>query len=217
MAGWNSGENPASRVLGRDEATPGNLQKAITRLYGEHADEVAKEYASTTNDQALDAAAELASARFIAYSTWKWAQLAGKTGGKPVYRYYYSRPRPAMNPQMGNVTAGLAGGIVQTTGPAPAAPPSGAVHSAEIEYALGNLATNKVFAWTPDDYEVSATIEQYFANFIKTGNPNGNGLPRWTATNAADGPQSMQIDVETRTRPSGYEGRYQVLDRLAGQ
>ena len=48
----------------------------------------------------------------------------------------------------------------------------------EIEYALGNLDSNKVYAWTGDDRKVSATMQEYFANFIKTGDPNGPGLPR---------------------------------------
>jgi carboxylesterase type B len=65
----------------------------------------------------------------------------------------------------------------QAAGNAPAA--RGAAHSAEIEYALGNSPTNKVYAWTPDDYKVSETMQSYFANFIKTGNPNGTDLPTW--------------------------------------
>jgi carboxylesterase type B len=46
---------------------------------------------------------------------------------------------------------------------------------------MGNLATNTTYAWTPADYKVSATMESYFANFIKTGNPNGAALPKWNA------------------------------------
>ncbi len=219
LAGWNSEEMNGRSVLGQDPPTPENLEKAIHRLYGEHGAEVAKEYTAATNDEARDLATELASARFIAYSTWKWIDLAGKTGGKPVYRYYYSRPRPAMNAQMGNVTAGLAGGIVKSSGPAPAARPAplGAVHSAEIEYALGNLDSNKVYAWTPDDHQVSSTMEQYFANFIKTGNPNGAGLPKWPAANSGDSVQFMQIDVDTRAQTAHHEGRYRTLDKLAAQ
>ena len=57
--------------------------------------------------------------------------------------------------------------------------PKGAVHSAEIEYAFGNLAGNEVFAWTDEDYKVSKVMQNFFANFIKTGNPNGANLPEW--------------------------------------
>ncbi len=216
LAGWNSEEMNGRSVLGQDGATPENLEKAINRLYGEHGAEVAKEYTAANNEEARDLATELGSARFIAYSTWKWIDLAGKTGGQPVYRYFYSRPRPAMTPQMGNVTAGLAGGVVKGEGPAPAARPTprGAVHSAEIEYALGNLESNKVYAWSPDDYKVSSTMEQYFANFIKTGNPNSPGLSQWPA---ATGGEFLQIDVNTRAETARHESRYRVLDRLAVQ
>lgn len=219
LAGWNSEEMNGRSVLGQDEATPENLEKSINRLYGEHGAEVAKEYTATDNDGARDLATELASARFIAYSTWKWIDLSGKTGGKPVYRYYYSRPRPAMKPEMGNMTAGLAGGVVKGQGPAPTARPTphGAVHSAEIEYALGNLDGNKVYAWSPEDYKVSSTMEQYFANFIKTGNPNGPALPKWPAANSGAAVEFMQIDVDTRAETAHHEGRYKVLDKLAAQ
>jgi para-nitrobenzyl esterase len=219
LAGWNSEENNSRSVLGQDSATPENLEKAIHRLYGDHGAEVAKEYIAANNDEARDLATELASARFIAYSTWKWIDLAGKTGGKPVYRYYYSRPRPAMKPEMGNLTAGLAGGVVKAEGPAPAARPipRGAVHSAEIEYALGNLDGNKVYAWSPDDHKVSSSMEQYFANFIKTGNPNGPGVPKWPAANSGAAIQFLQIDVNTRAETAHHEGRYWVLDKLAAK
>ena len=220
LAGWNSEEMNARSVLGRDEATPENLKKAIDRLYGENAAEVNKEYTAANNDEARTLATQLSTARFIAYSTWKWIDLSAKTGGKPVYRYYYSRPRPAMTPQMGNATAGLAGGVVRGDGAAPAPaqaprPATGAVHSAEIEYAMGNLSTNKTYAWTPDDYKVSKVMEQYFANFVKTGNPNGAGLPKWAAAKGGDPVQFMQIDVEALAQTDPHPGRYTVLDKLA--
>ena len=91
------------------------------------------------------AATDLASDRFIAYSTWKWADLQAKTGGKPVYRYFYARPRPAMVAAMGNAVPGLAGGVISGANAPATRPPAarGAVHSAEIEYAMGNLATQQ--------------------------------------------------------------------------
>ncbi|MES1261116.1 MAG: carboxylesterase family protein [Acidobacteriota bacterium] len=219
LAGWNSEEMNARAVLGREEPTKENFEKAVQRLYGDHANEVLKEYGGSSPAEVLQSATDLASDRFIAFSTWKWLDLSGKTGGKPVYRYYYARPRPPMNASMGNVTAGLAGGVVRggQTASAPAPPPKGAVHSAEIEYALGNLATNKVYAWTPEDYKVSSLMENYFANFIRTGNPNGAGLPKWPAANSGDTVQFLRIDVETHAAPEQHRGRYLLLDKLAGQ
>ena len=120
----------------------------------------------------------------------------------PFMSTIFRGPRPAMRPEMGNVTAGLAGGVVRggQTAAAPPPVPRGAVHSAEIEYALGNLEGNKTYGWTADDQKVSRVMEQYFVNFIKTGNPNGTGLPKWPAENSGKTPQFMHIDV-------GHAGR----------
>jgi para-nitrobenzyl esterase len=205
LVGWNSEENSYRSILGNAEPTPENYAQAIKKLYDERADEVLKLYAGGTNDEVIASATSLASDRFIAYSTWKWADLHGKTGGKPVYRYLYSRPRPAMNP------------ATDGSGPASANQPRtarGAVHSAEIEYAMGNLATNKVYAWTPDDYKVSEIFQTYFANFVKTGDPDGAGVPAWPAANRGDTVSVMHIDVETRAEPEQHRDRYLFLDQM---
>ena len=57
-----------------------------------------------------------------------------------------------MRPEMGDAVGGLAGGVL--TGPEAEAqrmpPARGAVHAADIEYFMGNLATNTVYAWTEE-------------------------------------------------------------------
>ncbi len=214
LVGWNSEEMNYRAVLGKETPTPENYTSAVKKLYNERADEVLKLYPGSTEEEILQSATALASDRFLAYSTWKWADMQIKTGGKPVYRYYYSRPRPAMTPEMGNATPGLAGGVVKSTDATAVkiAPARGAVHSAEIEYAMGNLATNKTYAWTPDDYKVSEVMLNYFANFIKTANPNGSGLPKWPAANSGNSVQFMQIDVNTHLETEKNRGRYLFLD-----
>jgi para-nitrobenzyl esterase len=124
-----------------------------------------------------------------------------------------------MSPEMGNATAGLAGGVIRGNGRGGTPPPParGAVHSAEIEYALGNLATNKVYAWTPDDYKISALMEQYFANFIKTGNPNGANLPEWPAVKAGGPERFLRIDVKTEAETDQHRGRHLLMDKLAAR
>jgi para-nitrobenzyl esterase len=143
--------------------------------------------------------------------------LHRSTGDSRVYRYYYAHPRPAMRPEQGNATPGLAGGVVRNQNPAPPAPPAkGAVHSAEIEYALGNLATNNVYAWTEDDYKVSKVMQDYFANFIKKRDPNGPGLPTWPANTARQGDsQVMRLDVVSAAGKDQHHARYLLLDQLA--
>jgi para-nitrobenzyl esterase len=219
LVGWNSEEMNSRAVMGQEKPTRENFAKAVQRLYGDRAGEVQKVYEAATDEQVEQAATDLAGDRFIGFSTWKWADLHGKTGGKPVYRYLYARPRPPMRPQMGDAVPGLAGGVIkgaEAKAKANRQPmPRGAVHSAEIEYALGNLATNLVYAWTQDDYKVSEIMEGYFANFVKTGDPNGPGLPAWPAANRSDAVQVMRIDVDTHVEPEQHPARYLLLDELS--
>ncbi|HWT02702.1 MAG TPA: carboxylesterase family protein [Pyrinomonadaceae bacterium] len=215
LAGWNSEEMNWGFLLQGQEPTPENYEKAVRRVYGERADEALKLYPATTREEVIASATDLAGDLFIAYSTWKWSDLHARTAGKPVYRYLYARPRPEMRQEMGNATAGLAGGVVRGQAGPPPPPARGAVHSAEIEYALGNLATNKVYAWTPDDYKVSEVMQSYFANFIKTGNPNGAGLPNWPAAGNDGDAQVMRLDVESRAAPEKHRARYLFLDQSA--
>src|SRR5258708_26983500 len=197
LAGWNSQESGARGVLGQNEATPEGYAKALRELFGDRSDEALRLYPGTTTEEVQQSATDLASDRFIAFSTWKWIDAHAHTGGKPVYRYFYSRPRPAMKPGKG------------TAGPA-----RGAAHSAEIEYALGNLATNEVYAWTPDDYKVSDTFQGYVANFVKTGDPNGPRLPACPAVSNGDDVQVHHLEVATRAEPDTHRARYLFLDRL---
>lgn len=217
LAGWNSEESGARSILGQEAPTLENFEKAVQKIYGDKAPEILKLYSGKTEDEILQAATDLAGDRFIGYSTWKWIDVHSKTSGKPTYRYLYGRPRPAMTPEMGNATPGLAGGVIRNTEPSAPRPPAakGAVHSAEIEYALGNLNSNKVYAWTPDDYKVSKTMQAYFANFIKTGNPNGSGLPKWPVITPGKPAQVMHIDVNTTLKTENKDNRYQVLEKVS--
>ncbi|UFH54643.1 carboxylesterase/lipase family protein [Spirosoma sp. KNUC1025] len=214
LVGWNSEEMGYRAIMGKEQPTPENFTSAVKKLYGERADEALKLYSASTEESVEQVATDLASDRFIGYSTWKWADIQSKTGGKPVYRYLYSRPRPAMTAAMGDAAPGLAGGVVKSSDAnAIKMPPAkGAVHSAEIEYAMGNLSHNKVYAWTPDDYKVSEVMQNYFANFIKTGNPNGTGLPKWP-TLGKETAQYMQIDVNTRAESEKHRDRYLFMDK----
>jgi para-nitrobenzyl esterase len=61
----------------------------------------------------------------------------------------------------------------------------------------------------PDDFKVSETMETYFANFIKTGNPNGDGLPHWPNLHATQ-PEFMLIDVNSVVQPFKNLNRYKL-------
>jgi para-nitrobenzyl esterase len=201
------------RVLLRGEPTPDSVRAVLVRQFGARAAEAEKVFPLGSPDEAAQSLTDLASDRFLGYSTWKWLEEHARTSGQPVYRYFYARARPA--PVEAGVTPNLAGGVTRGGAPANAPPlPRGAVHSAEIEYAMGNLPLNKVFGWTPDDYKVSETMQGYFANFIKTGDPNGAGLPSWPRGEVTNGEtRRIRIDVETRAEAEP-RARYLLLDQV---
>lgn len=216
LVGWNSAEVPFQFMMHGDAPTLENYKKTLTTLYADKADEVLSLYPAATDADVIKAATALSSDRFIVYSTWKWADLQMETGGKPVYRYEFSRIRPAMTAAMGNSAPGLAGGIVKGDGTKKAAPKPaavGAAHASEIEYAMGNLAGNKTYAWTKDDFKVSATMEDYFANFIKNYNPNGSGLPKWDANKGNKAVKYMNLDVTSSQKSETNRARYLFLDK----
>jgi para-nitrobenzyl esterase len=60
----------------------------------------------------------------------------------------------------------------------PGFPNYGAFHTAEVPYALHNLHEWDR-PWQPIDYAVENKMSDYWIHFIKSGNPNGPGLPEW--------------------------------------
>ncbi len=213
LIGNNSSEMVPAYILQGKPATIENLKPIVEKAFNVSADKLLPMYGINTDADIMKLPGyQLAGDMFIAYATWKWMDVQQQTCSKPVYRYVFCRPRPDM--VMKNKEAGLAGGVQDKKSDAPAAPKiPGAIHSADIEYEMGNLSTNNVFAWNADDYAVSDIFESYYANFIKTGNPNGLGLPEWTPINGQAVAPVMQIDVKTYLKADPQmENRYKLID-----
>lgn len=192
LLGWNSAEGHYSSILRGAEATKKNYRKAIEKIYPAHVDQAWEVYGADNKEAIQQAATDLAGDNFTGFSTWKWGDIHLQTSDQPVYRYFFMRPRPQLEGQP---------------------KPVGAVHSAEIEYAMGNLPTNRVYNWAPEDYEVSQIFQAYYANFVKTGDPNALGLPNWPQL-ARDNGQVMYINAETKAGSEKHRDRYLFLDKI---
>jgi para-nitrobenzyl esterase len=93
----------------------------------------------------------------------------------------------------------------------------GAVHSADIEYFMGNLDTNSVYAWDDADTAVSRQMQQIYVNFVTHGDPNGAGIPVWPPVQAGETAQLLRIDSQSQVVPDSHRPRYQLLDTVLGQ
>lgn len=60
----------------------------------------------------------------------------------------------------------------------------GAAHASEIAYAFNTLRNRDGSPVASQDLAVANLMHSYWANFAKTGNPNGKDLPEWKAYNS---------------------------------
>ena len=223
LAGWNSLEGHPSQSLQGQAPTLQNYKNAMKAQFGDMTDEIFTAYGITTDEDVLSQKGlDLASDLFTGFPTWKVCDYHAKTG-LPVYRYHYMHPRPQVSAKMGDKTGALAGGVREKTAEEkkaeaqqPAIAP-GAVHSADIEYAMGTLDTNEYYDWQEEDHAISKLFLSYYANFCKTGNPNGDGLPKWTAITKdnLDAAPVMIIDVKSAEASSPEkEKAYRTLEKF---
>ncbi len=212
LLGWNSAEIPGAAFMQGQPSTKDAFIAKVKEVYPEQWEEVLGLYPHDTPQDVEWAATNLASDRFISYSTWKWFDLHRNHSEQPVYRYLYSKIRPDLVDR--SRVSGLAGGTQSADTASPAPKPIGAPHAAEIEYAMGNLHLVKDYAWTKDDFKTSETFLNFFTNFVKTGNPNGEGVPSWSAAEAGNqAPPVMIIDTESKEVKSESDARYLFHDR----
>ena len=222
LAGWNSLEGTPQQSLRGQAPTVENYKNAMKPQFGDMTDEIFNAYGILTDEDVMSQKGfDLASDLFTGFPTWKVCDYHAKTSTQPVYRYHYMHPRPQVSAKMGDMTGGLAGGVREKTAEEKKAQQPdiapGAVHSADIEYAMGTLDTNEYYDWQEEDYAISKLFLTYYANFCKTGNPNGEGLPPWTAITKdnLDNAPVMKIDVESKEIASPEkENAYRTLEKF---
>jgi para-nitrobenzyl esterase len=183
LAGWNRDEGAPLR----NPMTAAEWRDTAVRLYGDQSQAFLALYPDETDEQSERSAIDYNGDTFIAFGTWKWIEAQVKTGDSPVYRYHLELPAP----------------------PSKFHPGSFAFHSDDIEYAFGTLDTRPGAVWRPEDRKLSEQMMEYWTNFAKTGDPNGQALPQWPRYDKTD--EVMHLDADTKASPDATRARYDFL------
>lgn len=135
-------------------------QADIRAEYGPFAERMLELYPATSDVETYFALSDIFRETAFAWPTWAWATLQHKTGKGKVYMYYFDHfnpDKPMFLP--------------------PEAPKArGANHATEMQYVFGTPWGRPFQGW---DKDVSFAMNHYWANFVKTGDPNGEDLDKW--------------------------------------
>jgi len=112
--------------------------------------------------------------------------------GAPAYIYLFSYVASSMKDRM----------------------PYGAAHASEIPYVFNSLSSRNGATVAPEDQQVAKMMNTYWANFARTGDPNGPGLPRWPVYD----PQKnelleFQADGTPVGKPDPKKARLDVIEQ----
>jgi len=167
MIGSTSGEGAVSAVLAPVKAE--NFIKSAKAKYGAAADEFLKFYPAGSDEEANRSNAALSSDE--SFATLRLvAAVNSNLGRVKVYQYYFDRNLPGKDSEI-----------------------YGAFHSSELWYVFNSLVNSKR-PWEDADYKLAEAMSSYWANFVKNGDPNGQGLANWPAY---DSKTDMQMELGT--------------------
>ena len=182
------------------DLTQAQLRAYALKLAGEQiAPQLLDAYASDQAPGAVQHA--IATDLFMTYGMRRWASYHARTGA-PTYLYYMDHQPPAFRLYVPDRPD-----LKLPEGPRSA----GAYHSGDLAYVFGN--TRKVgMDWQAQDHAIADQVVGYWTNFAKTGNPNGAGLPDWSAYENEQ--QSTQlIGPDTRTIQGANRQKIDLLEQ----
>jgi para-nitrobenzyl esterase len=121
---------------------------------------------------------------------WRWSGLWLAHARSPAYGYLFDHLEPG--PQSGRW---------------------GVFHSSELPYVFGTLAAAPRRPFSAADRALSRTVGRYWIDFIRSGDPNGRGLPAWPRMGGAD-PSIMVLEPHPVPRPILSARKLEMLRAL---
>lgn len=153
------------------------------RDFGPFADRMAPFYPA---QNPAEAARALSRDRINA-GLYAW-QRRSRKGGAPAYAYLFTHREPGPQSDIWR-----------------------SFHSSEIPYVFGMLDAAPERPFTAKDRELSNVMGQYWLNFVRTGNPNGRGLPQWPVF-ASPSFDLMELGESVKPRPILPAAQLKVMD-----
>ncbi len=186
LVGYNSDEG-ASFVWNNN---PKQFIEGVKKRFGPYAKDLLAAY-PTSNDKITRMGRNLIRDAAFGWHTWSWAKLQSETGQSPAYLYYFDQhPEHKKGSDKYNY---------------------GSPHGQDIAYVFQHLdSTNPDI--NQNDLRLADAISSYWANFTKTGNPNGKKLPKWPAYNS-DSQKVMYFQQTPKLGPVADKASLEVLDK----
>jgi para-nitrobenzyl esterase len=181
MAGWVMGDGS---LMGTQTMTPEQYKQQASGKYGDKAEEYLKLFPGKTDEEVAASLKESGLIQFAAMPAHLWAGFSKSK----AYIYQFSHV-PVDKPDFPNY---------------------GAFHTSEVPFALHTLHMWKR-PWRDVDFTVEKTMDAYWVNFVKTGNPNGEGVPEWKVYEASSG-NIMEIGDKPELKPGLYKGEFEFLE-----
>jgi para-nitrobenzyl esterase len=189
IAGWTRDEGFNFTWL-QQEAPEGTYEAMVEKRFGVAAGEVLAHYPGGA--EAAASARALGGDLVIINKTWAWIEAQKASGRAEIYRYRFDRAPPVRPGWFGPRDVREAG----------------AFHAGDIPYVLDTLDAMP-WDYGPSDRAAAGTASAYWVNFVKTGDPNGPGLPRWPSFRESG--EVMLIDGECRLGPEEGRARQEFL------
>jgi carboxylesterase type B len=122
-----------------------------------------------------------------------------------------AQPAP-VETEAGLVQGAVEGDLAVYRGIPFAAPPVGDLRRRPPQPAEKWEGVRETTAFAPDPCQGMAT---YFANFVRTGDPNGEGVPEWPQFGTTQ--KVMYLDAVSQAGPEQHRERSELLGLVAGE